>query len=172
MNELFQYNGEKGGDAWRTRVRGYFVGCCPELADWLDWAEGAPGKSPPRSDHQYLSMEDTVERATGMGEESGVVLAGHVWKFLQICCRGSAMVTFQAAKPERNGFAAWRALVWEINSGRSARMLTLREEVHRPAPIKDYRMISTAISRYDITLVDFVAAGGTRPSEDELNRIS
>ncbi len=62
LNELFQYGGDKGGDAWRTRVRGYFIGCCPELADWLDWAEGAPGKSPQRSDTQQVTMQDTIER--------------------------------------------------------------------------------------------------------------
>ena len=51
-------------------------------------------------------------------------------------------------------------------------MLTLREEVHRPTPIRDYRLVSTAISRYDVTIANFVGAGGTRPSEDELKQIA
>ncbi len=168
LSDLFQYDGDKGGDAWRTRVRGYFIGCCPEMAGWLDWAEGAPGKTPQRTDEQAVTIADTTERATGMGEESGVILSGHVWKFLQICCRCSANTTFQAVTPELNGLEVWRALVWEINSGRSTRMLTLREEVHRPTPVRDYRLVSTAISRYDVTLSNFVAAGGTKPSDDEL----
>ncbi len=78
LSDLYAFDGEKGGDAWRTRVRGYFIGCCPEMADWLDWAEGAPGKLPSRSDDQSLSLEDTINRGTSMGEESGVVLSMHV----------------------------------------------------------------------------------------------
>ncbi len=170
LSDLYAFDGEKGGDAWRTRVRGYFIGCCPEMADWLDWAEGVLGKLPKRSDDQTLTLEETVERGTSMGEESGVILSMHVWEFLQICCRGAANTTFLAVKPELNGLEVWRALVWEINSGRSTRMLTLREEVHRPTPVKDYRLVSTAISRYDVTIASFVAAGGTRPSEDELKQ--
>ena len=54
------------------------------MADWLDWAEGAPGKSPQRTDAQAITVEATLERATGMGEENGVILSGRVWRFLQI----------------------------------------------------------------------------------------
>ena len=170
LSELYQFNGDSGGDQWRTRVRGYFIGCCPELADWLDWAEGAPGKMPTRSDEDPLTMEVTRARGSGMGEEDGIILSGLVWKFLQICCTKHASTTFNAVKPELNGLEVWRALVWEINQGRSSRMLTLRNEVHKPTPVKDYKDVSNSISRYDIVIQDFIAAGGTRPSDSELKQ--
>ena len=105
-----------------------------------------------------------------MGEEDGIILSGLVWKFLQICCTKHASTTFNAVKPELNGLEVWRALVWEINQGRSSRMLTLRNEVHKPTPVKDYKGVSNSISRYDIVIQDFIAAGGTRPSDSELKQ--
>ena len=30
---------DKGGDSWRETLRGYFIGCCPEIQPLLDWAE-------------------------------------------------------------------------------------------------------------------------------------
>ena len=31
LDDLYRYNGVKGGDEWRSRIRGYFIGCCPSL---------------------------------------------------------------------------------------------------------------------------------------------
>ncbi len=41
----YQYNGATGGDIWRTKVRNYFVGRCPDVWPLLNWVESL-GETP------------------------------------------------------------------------------------------------------------------------------
>jgi hypothetical protein len=124
QSELYQYNGDVGGDAWRIRARGYLIGCCPEIAPILNWIEDRDALEIDQNDSQ-LTMTRELNRSM-MGESDKVVLSGLVWSFLQHCCTKNAATTVHAAKPELNGFEVWRSLVWEINQGKQSRMLMLR----------------------------------------------
>ena len=35
----YQYNGREGGDAWRLKVRNYFIGRCPDILPLLRYVE-------------------------------------------------------------------------------------------------------------------------------------
>ena len=39
QNDDFQYNGEKDGETWKRKVRGYLVSQCPDIAPFLGFAE-------------------------------------------------------------------------------------------------------------------------------------
>ena len=38
VSESYRYDGEKAGEAWRRRVRGYWISRCPDLLPILDFA--------------------------------------------------------------------------------------------------------------------------------------
>ncbi len=40
MSDGYGYDGEKAGDAWRKKVRGYWISTCPETKPILDFAGG------------------------------------------------------------------------------------------------------------------------------------
>ena len=40
LDASYHWDGVKGGAAWRDKIRGYIIGCCPPIRPLLDWAEG------------------------------------------------------------------------------------------------------------------------------------
>ena len=49
-------------------------------------------------------------------------------------------------------------------------MMVLRSGVHEPDSVKNYADVSDFLNRYDLNLDEFIAAGGTRPSDIELKQ--
>jgi len=114
------------------------IGACPEIKHWLHWAE--------ERDSRGIDKDaiDGVPRTSDM-VECPHILSGHLWKFLQMVVHKEAEKTFKAARPELNGLEAWRALIWEINSGRDGRQWELGERVRHPPAVKGYSEVSAAI---------------------------
>ena len=48
--------------------------------------------------------------------------------------------------------------------------MVLRSGVHEPDSVKNYADVSDFLNRYDLNLDEFIAAGGTRPSDIELKQ--
>ena len=80
-----QFDGGKTGTEWRSKTRGYLMGCLPITKDLLDWAE-RPGKTP-------LIAEAVPSLAPHM-EEDPMVVNHLLWAF------------FQSARP-RKYFRTW-----------------------------------------------------------------
>ena len=80
QSELYQYNGDSGGDAWRIRARGYLIGCCPEIAPILNWIEDRDALEIDQNDSN-LTMTRELNKSM-MGESDKVVLSGLIWSFL------------------------------------------------------------------------------------------
>ncbi len=88
----------KGGDDWRSRVRGYFIGCCPALKPLLQWAESHDGQSFTLSD-----LREAQRQHVFMIEEDAEVLSGHLWRFLRSCLQDSASGILDSVAEDLNG---------------------------------------------------------------------
>jgi len=166
VNDKYRYNGVDKGDSWKRSIEGFFVGRCPQVEGMLQWAE--------RQGTQVID-KNMIDAAHATGKfgimtEDYEVLAGHIWSFLQICCVDGAATIFQNCRPNLNGLEVWRALTWEINSGRGSRLGGLQEYVAKPPAVRRYQDISGAITAFDCKLQELAEAGGERPQDITLKR--
>ena len=165
--ERYRFNGHDQGDAWKRNIHGFLIGQCPLVGDMLDWAEHRTME--PITAADYRKADENKEFGNLMGEDPEV-LGAHIWSFLQMCCVDAAATTFQACKPRQNGLEVWRALTWEVNSGRGSRLGALQEFVSKPPAVKRYADISGALATFDGKLQDLADAGGERPKDLTLKR--
>ncbi len=55
----YAFSGEKGGEQWRVRVRGYWISKCPALLKLIDWAE--------KRDDQAITLQDAFDESVSGG---------------------------------------------------------------------------------------------------------
>ncbi len=158
----YAYSGDKGGEQWRVRTRGYWISKCPALLKAIDWAE--------RRDDQAITMQDIVDESVngqwheGLDvEKVGEVLGG----FLNMSLKGEAHRTFELA-PLLNGLEAWRIVVQGIHRGRDNRHAALRKMVRSLPAIHRLEDVDQGITSFDNTLRKYEACGGQRPGDDDL----
>ena len=165
LDMTYHWDGVKGGAAWREKVRGYIIGCCPPLKPLLDWAESR--------DCTPISVGDVdvvcMQQAWLVGEDP-MVVSGHVWRFLKMITDGEAKKVFIAAEPELHGLEGWRALTWEVTRGRQSRMTALGDQMRSPAAVRSYQDVSAAIASFDAILDEYALCGGTIPPPLELKQ--
>ena len=113
----FQYDGVKGGTAWKTKVERYMVYKAPVLKELLEWAEAQEG--------DYINNEVVVKAcAAKRSDEQATAVNSQIWGFLSLCLRGTAEVMFRRADC-MNGLEVWRRLVRQIDRGQAIRFETL-----------------------------------------------
>ena len=117
-----QFNGGKGGAAWRVFIRGYIVGKLP-LAKWLlQWAEDYKAAEIP--------MEDVKALAAQM-EECPVIVNHLLWAFFNINLIEEAREIF-CNVGESHGLEVWRRITNKINDRGEMRRDELYEHIHHP----------------------------------------
>ena len=70
-----QYDGGKGGEAWKVLVRGYLLGKVPMMGHLLKWAE----------DHGAASVTmESISSLMGQLDEDPFVIGHLLWAFLNV----------------------------------------------------------------------------------------
>ena len=91
LDMSYHWDGAKGGAAWRDKIRGYIIGCCPPLRPVLDWAESKDCE-PVTPDHVVAACH---QYGWLQGEDPSVI-AGHLWRLLKMVVDGEAKKVFIA----------------------------------------------------------------------------
>ncbi len=158
----FTYDGEKHGEAWKRKVRGYWLAKCPDILPILNFAEDL--------DSEELTVE-ALQREAGsyrwMTEINVKRLGEVLWGFLNACLSDKARTCFEGADP-LNGFDAWRRVVQHIHQGTNVRMGALRRLVKNPPQIPKMEDIDQGIVKFEAIMKDYKSAGGHPPEGAEL----
>jgi len=129
----FRYNGNKGGDRWRLKVRGYWLSKCPQLLPVLTFVERSEVPIARALLEHFVSPDSGAMCDISMKELT--TLSALVYGFLNTATYGDADdIMLRVAELE--GFEAWRVLCRHIDSGRTIRLDALRRRMRRPAPIR------------------------------------
>ena len=143
--EEYRYNGVKGGDKWRLKVRGYWLSKCPQLLPVLNFVERAED----RITRELL--EHLVGPTSGVMSDVSIqeltTLSALVYGFLNTATHGDAD-DLMISVPELEGFEAWRVLCRHIDSGRTIRLDALRRRMRRPAPIRALTEVPQGVLRF------------------------
>ncbi len=158
----FTYDGEKHGEAWKRKVRGYWIAKCPDILPILNYAEDL--------DSEELTVDALLHEAGSyrwMTEINVKRLGELIWGFLNACLSDKARTCFEGADP-LNGFDAWRRVVQHIHQGANVRMGALRRLVKNPPQILKMEDIDQGIVKFEAIMKDYRSAGGTPPCGAEL----
>ena len=94
----YQWDGTKGGAAWKSRVERYFITKAPVLRELLEWAEA--------QDAATISESQVVEATSRrLTEEQAMAVNAQICGFLSGCVQGTAETMFRRADCF-NGFDA------------------------------------------------------------------
>ncbi len=165
LSAEYQYDGEKNGDRWAKKVRGYFLSKCSDLLPIFDWINGL-------KEGEEITPERLTEEAKScrwMIDADVKKLDELLWGFLNTALQGVAHTCFENAE-ELQGFEGWRIINEQITHGKAARMGNLRKLVKNPPRISKLEDIDHGITSYDNLLKAFKTAGGTIPGDDDLKQ--
>ena len=129
----FGYDGEKHGETWKRKIRGYWISKCPDILPILNHVEDM--------DTEEITTEDLKAEANSyrwMTEINIKRISEILWGFLNTCLSGKARTCFEGADM-CNGFDAWRRVVQQIHQGANVRLGTLRRLVKSPPQIAKRR---------------------------------
>ncbi len=152
----YQYDGEKNGDRWAKKVRGYFLAKCSDLLPIFDWINGL-------KEGEEITPERLTEEARScqwMIDTDVKKLDELRWGFLNTALQGVAHTCFENVE-ELQGFEGWRVINEQITHGKAARLGNLRKLVKNPPRIPKLEDIDHGITSYDNILKAFKTAGGT-----------
>ncbi len=161
LSQNYQFDGNHGGDAWRIKVRGYWIGKCPALLPILDWTE--------KQDANVITLETLsakIMEGQCMTELNIPRLSQIIWSFLNICLKDTAITCFSGAET-LNGLDGWRRVVNHIQHGRNTRLAILRKVIKNPPAIRKLEDVTKGIMVFENTIREYEAVGGTAPSESE-----
>ena len=153
LDIMYKYDGSKGGDEWRRRTHGYFIGCCPSFRPLLWWAEQHDARA-----FSLSELKKAQDDQEFMVEEDAVVLSGHIWRFLRTCLHGGAAQVLESCGEDLNGLEVWRRLVYRIEQGREQRVEDLRELIDKPPKIPNLVAVPAAIDAYDKLIKEYTSA--------------
>ena len=158
----YQWDGVKGGAAWKSRVERYFITKAPVLRELLEWAEA--------QDAEAITEDQVVEATSNrLSSEQAMAVNSQIWGFLSGCLRGTAETMFRRAEC-LNGIDAWRRLVRQVDHGRGIRLEMLRREVQElhTRPIKSLEAIEEGVAVFENTMTEYARAGGRESTDAEL----
>ncbi len=157
LSSGFVYDGERHGEVWKRKVRGYWIAKCPDILPILNFAEDL--------DTAELTFEGLQREASSykwMTELNTRRLGEIIWGFLNTCLADKARTCFEGADI-LNGFGAWRRIVQHIHQGANVRLGTLRRAVKNPPRIGKLEDIDSGIMRFEGIMKDYRNAGGVPP---------
>ncbi len=158
----YAYDGGDDGDHWLTKIRNYFVSKCTAMLPILKWAENL-GDTVITKD----IIEDADKQHRWLADATLIQVGGVVWGFLNMALKKEALTCFKGAAT-LNGLDAWRRVVRHVRRGKNVRLDTLRKMVRSPPPIKKLEDVTVGIMRFENVIADYVAAGGTAPTQQEM----
>ena len=168
LSSEYSHAGGSHGDLWRVRVQNYWISKLPELMPVLDWVEQREAE---RDD--LLELPELFVQAAQQGWRArwrrGFDLSRAnelIWGFLNMALKGEAHRGFELA-PRLNGLEGWRLAVRSIQRGRVNRLAELRKVVRNPPGITKLEEVENGIIRFENTLREYEACGGTKMSETD-----
>ena len=148
----YAYDGENGGDSWRSDVVDYMLSRCPDAGPWITWVEEQGATE--------ITAESMSAKAMSlMTELSPIVLSHHMWGFLQHGLTGAARQVFKN-NLRQDGFNIWRILVLEINSQTDCRRHGLRNQVQTPPQAPSASQVKQFITNWETLYTQYRDAGG------------
>ena len=155
--EEFRYNGQKGGDKWRLKVRGYWLSKCLQLLSILTFVEHSEGRVTRQSLQPFIQgVAGTC--MTDMSEKDLITSNAVIYGFLNTATYGDADDIMMSV-PELEGFEAWRMLCRHIDSGRAIRLDALRRKMRRPAMIRNVAEVPSGVLQFSNLYREFLEAG-------------
>jgi len=157
----YRFDGIKGGDQWRGKLRRYFMSKCPALKALLQWCETA--------DDVVITRPLLLRAVSGsMSEEQLDVINSTLWGFISGCVSSEAETVFKRAE-ELNGLDAWRRICRYIDHGRGIRLEALRAEVRaiHLRPMKGLENVALGVAEFENKLKEYEEAGGKQTDGHE-----
>ncbi len=154
-----QYNGStESGPSWRIFTRNYLMGSMPDVKVLFKWAE--------ERQHQGITLEERGGmQGVFMIESDPVVMAHHVWRYLNLNLTGDAKLIHQNTE-ESNGLEVWRKLMLDLVSRSPARRQALMSQVHNPKGTAQLETVKMTIEKWEAVLKEYVEAGGKEPNDE------
>ena len=158
----FQFDGIKGGSAWKSKVERYFMSKCPALLELLSWAERYEGE---KIDEPLLSK---ATAGTDLDQPRMANLNASVWGFISGCISGEAETIFKIADALQ-GFDAWRRIVNYIEHGKPIKLEGMRNDMKMmfTKPMKNLEAVPIGIAEFELQIKEYVDCGGPAPSDEE-----
>ena len=149
-----QFNGHKGGEAWKVLTRGYLLGRIPMMKYLLKWAEDQGTNE--------ITLQDLHGLAPHLDEDPAIL--GHLlWAFLNVNLTGKAREIF-CNVGDSQGFEAWRRISGLIYSMTERRQDELYRVIHNPRSAASPQDVHGVLEEWDTNQRLFRELGGI-PSE-------
>ena len=159
----FQFDGSKGGAAWKGKVERYFISKCPALMKMLSWAEKWEGEE--------ITQELLIRATQGtlMDYDRLDNVNGAIWGFISNCISGEIETVFKTADTLQ-GFEAWRRVIRYIEHGKDIKLEGMRNEMKtlHLRPIRSLEQVPIGISEFELKIKEYIDVGGTSPTESEM----
>jgi len=154
----YRYNGSKGGDKWKAKVRHYWLSKCPQLLPLLNAVERS---ETPVTDEFMEGLISSGDAMCEMSMKELKTLDALIFGFLSTATFGDADDVMESVA-ELKGFEAWWAICRHIDSGRSIRLDALRRRMRKPAQIRSLSDVPQGVLRFSNLVREFVEAGGEK----------
>ena len=156
-----QYDGGKGGEAWKVLIRGYLLGKAPMMGHLLKWAE----------DHGSASVTmESIGTLVGCLDEDPFVIGHLLWAFLNVNLTHKAREVF-CNVPDSHGFEAWRRIHRHIYATTERRQDELYHAIHNPKAAQHAHEVAGVLEDWDTNQRLFGELGGVPLREDELKNL-
>ena len=157
-----QYDGgDKGGESWKTLIRGYLLGRVPMMKWVLKWAE----------DFGNNFIDPThIQSLRNYLDEDPDVLNHLLWAFLNINLTAKAREIF-CNVPDSQGLEAWRRIHCHIYSKSERRVDELYQAIHHPKAAPNPQDVSAVLEEWDTNQRVYAELGGVPLRDDELRNI-
>ena len=159
----FQFDGSRGGVAWKCKLENYFIAKCPALMEILSWAEKFEGES---IDSALLSR---ATQGTDMDNARMENANASIWGFLGNCVSAEAHTIFLTS-PKLQGIDVWRKIIRFIDHGKDIKLESMRDEmkIFHTKKIKNLEQVPIGIAKYELKIKDWHDIGGTPYTEEEM----
>ena len=156
-----QFDGSKGGEAWKVLIRGYLLGKIPMMKHILKWAE----------DNKTTEIHTGAVGSLGPYlDEDPFVISHLLWAFLNVNLTGKAREVF-CNVPDSQGLEAWRRINLLIYSTAEKRQDELYRAIHNPRAAQKPEDVPAVLEEWDTNQRLFAELGGVPLRNDELENI-
>ena len=156
-----QFDGQKGGEHWKSLVGNYCVARHHMMTHILEWAENR-GSNP--------VTKDDVEKLRPWMNEDPHVINHLLWGFLNINLVGAAKDIFSNTE-QSNGLEVWRKIHALNGASAERRQEEHYQKIHHPKPAANAGDVANALENWDTSQRLHRQCGGLPLREVELRSI-
>ena len=158
----FQFDGSKGGAAWKSKIERYLMSKIPALSELLHWAERYEGE---KIDEAFLVR---ATFGSGLDQPRIANLNSSIWGFLSAFISGEAETIFKGADALQ-GIDAWRRLIAYIDHGKNIKLEGMRTDMKmlHTRTIKNLETVLIGIAEFELQIKEYVECGGIEPTNEE-----